>query len=214
MSTKRKPKPSRPELLGAIEALGLKARDAEAAAGVPAGFLSKAKSGKCSTARAEASWEKVSTFLRARGARVPGPPAPILEVEDDEPAVAELRAAIRAAKTGKRLAALSRSVLDLMASGTLSPSLGTALLEGVRETRQCVRVAREERGVEKLRALEVLFPAEVELLAAFRTLVGGPPLEPGEAVQAAEPGADFPVVDAGRLVAAYQSLAAAPASGS
>ncbi len=95
---------------------------------------------------------------------------------------ASLEQAILAADTFGALKRLGKKLMAEMAKQTLDRSLGTALVDAIKEQRQLLVKEREEKADAAIMALEILTPEEDALLKAHRKELAGPPVKPGEAV--------------------------------
>lgn len=169
-----------------ITTLGMSDREIERAAGVPGAFLAKARAGRNRGERAwepGGSWEKLLAWLARQGGPVASPSstsAPSSIPSSPGSASAELRAAIEAAQSASDYTACARRVAADVVAGRMDRGDADSVLGALREARASRKVEREETAREKVRALEILTPDEVELLAAFREVLAGAPLQPGE----------------------------------
>jgi hypothetical protein len=107
-----------------------------------------------------------------------------LREEIESPAMDELPRdlleAIQSAESFRLLKALGERVMVEMVQGTISRELGQALTDSLREQRHTLRAMRDEQGHAALKALEILTPAELEILRAYRAGLVPPALKPGE----------------------------------
>jgi hypothetical protein len=182
-----------------LDVLGRPDAEVEREAGIPGAFLAKARAGKGRGERAAGSWAKLVAWLARQGGPVAkglAPVAPPVVAASSSPAEAapvvialprseaharaELLGAIEAARTAKDYTAVARRVASMMAVGILDRGDADAILGALREARASRKVEREENAREAVRALEVLTPAEAELLRRHRAELAGPPMQPGE----------------------------------
>lgn len=92
---------------------------------------------------------------------------------------ADLITAIREATTAKALGAIARELAADLLEGNVDRLLAESAISALREARQSLKAAREEKLEARIRALEILTPEEERLLADHRKKVAGPPAAPG-----------------------------------
>jgi hypothetical protein len=104
-----------------------------------------------------------------------------LENAASDELLTELEQAIQAADTFGALKRLTKRLMSDMLVGRIDRSLGTALVEGVKEQRHVLVRERDEK-TQAIMALEILTPEEDALLRAHREKLAPKPLKPGESV--------------------------------
>lgn len=92
----------------------------------------------------------------------------------------ELLEALRTAKSARALDNAAARVASALAEGKLTTGVADGVLAVLKERRQLIKARREEKAKRQVRALEILTPAEVKLLADYRAKLAGPPMQPGE----------------------------------
>jgi hypothetical protein len=137
--TTKADKPTRPDVLGAIDALGVPDRTVEDEASVPHGFLSKARKGDNAGERASSSWAKLERWLASRKVDL-APSRPVLGQH------AELVEMIRAASTLESVDALHAFAHEELVRGVITPSIARVLIDGLKERRQVLAAIVEERA--------------------------------------------------------------------
>jgi hypothetical protein len=158
-------------LLQRLKALRLPDRAVEREARLPQGFLAKARAGRGLGRKATSSWDKLERFLRGRESGVilppdfksppPPPPAPVVPPE--------LLAAIKAARTPRKLAKLARLVMHSAAEGRIERATAAVLVDAVKVTRALALDTRAEEARRELAdRLLVLTADEVELVEGHR----------------------------------------------
>lgn len=95
------------------------------------------------------------------------------------PTAPHLEAAIRSARTVRALQAVLAEIGAGVASGKIDRLLGETLERIVARAEKLLKARRAERVTAGLRAIEVLTPAEGEVLERYRASVRPTPLGPG-----------------------------------
>lgn len=97
-------------------------------------------------------------------------------------AAAPLVEAVKGARTAKKLGALARQLAADILEGKVDRLLAEAALAALKEARQNLRAAREERTRAKINAIAVLTPGELAALEVYRASIAPKPVEPGAPV--------------------------------
>ena len=105
-----------------------------------------------------------------------------LETVGEDELPEPLLQAIGGADTYRALHELTQRIMVAVGDGTLEGKLGEFLLQGITVQGHMIRAEKEERPLEAVRALELLTPQELEVLAEHRRRLAGPPIAPGAAV--------------------------------
>lgn len=116
---------------------------------------------------------------RQHGGRRPGAGRP---KKERVLGAAPLVEAVKGARTAKKLGALARQLAADILEGKVDRLLAEAALAALKEARQNLRAAREERQRARLNAIAVLTPGEQAALEAYRASIAPKPIEPGAQV--------------------------------
>lgn len=185
------------DALTRIAALGLSDREVQREAGLPEGFLRHARAGK--RRDAAASWAALRAWLATttagkgiepESAPVPGEPVDATSLETE----------IRAAKTFRRLGALTSRLAADFSAGRLEARVAEVLEKLIARRAKVLAAERSERAVAQVRALEILTPDEARLLALYRAKLAGPALEPGKYCPPPDESRGGPAADLEELV--------------
>jgi hypothetical protein len=133
----------RERILTAVAELDMSDEAVETAAGLPRGFLSKMRHGRCGTSRALASLAKLLEFLNARGDAFDLESVNAAREDEVEDARVEIAAAIRAAKSPKDVVRVNAMLGAAVALGEFDRFTAATLDQILGELRQALKTARE-----------------------------------------------------------------------
>lgn len=175
-----------PILLARLIPLGLPDVEVEKRAGLPAAFLSKARSGKQTGTRAADSWRKLEGFvvaeelarkIKPRGVPAPDPAAPGAEGAP----VNALAERVKNADSFDELADVIQELAGEILSGGVDRQVAGPVADLLRERRAALKDAVAERAARELAERCVLLTeAEVAEVLEKRKRLGVAPLMPGQ----------------------------------
>lgn len=157
-------------ILKRVESVDLPDIDIESESGIAKGFLWKSRNGH--NRKATQAWKKLESWLDAHEGKTA-----TVESEGDS-----LGAEIQRAETAGQLRQLTKRIGAMAASGELELRKAEVLERLVARCAKLIEQEKEEKAAAQVRALEILTPAEAELLKKHRSELAGPALKPGEAV--------------------------------
>lgn len=146
---------TRPDLIAVVDSLGMTDKAVEIEAGLPQGFISKARRGGGAGGKAAGSWARLEDWLAGRGL---GPRASVAkeQASDAEDAKKALALAIEKARTSRALRDVAKKISLLALAGAIDRGDAGLLIDAVKEQRACHKAAREEKGSSQVRALRIM----------------------------------------------------------